>query len=396
MDPLLFTFAIAFLFYILIPGIGGFYVRSRWRNFRHRIIEASTYPRISYGIINSGPEGLIGKYRFFGTLEAIQENRIWVRNEKISLRADLSGCSVYLLPTNGYGERGENGNGNQGWQRDEEPQRVSWNKIFSLPEGTKMFISGPLYRENGRRIFRSEKGNPLTVVIYDGPEKTILRRSIWSGRQKNEYWNSFTPMSVTAGSFGLFIHAYTMFRDPILRFPAIVTLTVSLLPVVLFIPPGILLFFLYRRLWNRGRFLRAERDLLQLPLRFFPSDGEGPYQETVTPDGLPLAMVRIDKKANDNETVYRGNPTVRTSSLLKESVCSCIIGTPIRVDGRLQLQEPDDPMAEFLIVPDNPASLSDECARKAHLFEITAALVFTVGLLVNVTLVFMLFTLFLK
>lgn len=371
-------------------------MRSRWRNFRHRIIEASTYPRISYGIINTAPEGLIGKYRFFGTLEAIQENRIWVRNEKISLRADLSGCSVYLLPANDYEGRGENGNGNQGWQRDEEPQRVSWNKIFSLPEGTKMFISGPLYRENGRRIFRSEKGDPLTVVIYDGPEETILSRSIWSGRQKNEYWNSFTPMSVTAGSFGLFIHAYTMFRDPMLRFPAIVTLTVSLLPVILFIPPGILLFFLYRRLWNRGRFLRAERDLLQLPLRFFPSDAEGPYQETITPDGIPLAMVRIDTKTNGIEKAYLGNPTVRTSSLIKESDCACVIGTPIKVEGRLQLQEPDDPMAEFLLVPGNPASLSDECARKAHLFEITAAVVLTVGLLVNVTLVFLLFTLFLK
>jgi hypothetical protein len=67
-------------------------------------------------------------------------------------------------------------------------------------------------------------------------------------------------------------------------------LTASLLPLLIFIPPGILLFFLFRRLWKRGRILRAERDLLQLPLRYFDSVQDRNTVESPLPDGETFAM----------------------------------------------------------------------------------------------------------
>jgi hypothetical protein len=53
-------------------------------------------------------------------------------------------------------------------------------------------------------------------------------------------------------------------------------------------------------------------------------------------------------------------------------------------------------MAEYLLIPGNPARLSAECAKRAHLYEIIAAITFAVGLLVNIGLAFILFMYFIK
>jgi hypothetical protein len=284
---------------------------------------------------------------------------------------------------------------------DEEPEKISWNKIFSLPEGTKILISGSLFKEEGRPVFRSGKNRPLTVVIYDGPEETILRRSIWTGRQKNEYWNMITPGSITAGSFSLFIQTYILFRTPMLRFQALVALTASLLPVIVFVPPGILFFFLYRRLWRRGRILRAERDLLQLPLRFFPDPGDHSYQETSLPDGETIAMLRVSNSGKLPLHAVEGRIKMRKSVLLEQygkpdSQDYYIFGSPVQQGDTSMVEKPGDPMAEFLIIPGNPASLSAECARRAHLFELAAVAVFSIGLAMNISLVFFLLSVIIK
>jgi hypothetical protein len=401
MNSLIVTLLLVTIFYLLIPGLGAFYTRSRWRIFRKRILRASLFPHVSYGVYRTSQSEFIGNFRFFGYLEAIQEDRIWVRNREIALSADLAHCSIYVLPSLTVGKGPSEAIEIGQTLPDEEPRKIPWSRIFSLPEGTKIFIGGPLFNENGRSCFRNEKNNPLTVVIYDGAENGFLQRSIWTGRQKNEYWNLFTPGSLTAGSFSLFIQAYILLREPLMRLPALVSLTASLLPVIVFIPPGILFFFLYRRLWHRGRYLRAERDLFQLPLRYFPDPGADDYQTVTLPDGETLAMLR---KAHTSENPFHHcapGVKLRSSNVLQKDLEKLaeehyIFGKPDGSGNPVQFTAPRDPMAEFLVVPGNPAELSAQCAKRAHLFELTAGVVFGIGMLFNIVLVFALFTLIIK
>ena len=50
-------------------------------------------------------------------------------------------------------------------------------------------------------------------------------------------------------------------------------LSLAAAPVAPFLPPGVALYYLYRYFWKMARRLRAERDLLRLPLRYFPGSG---------------------------------------------------------------------------------------------------------------------------
>ena len=148
-----------------------------------------------------------------------------------------------------------------------------WRRIYSLPAGTPMFVGGSLELENGQgRVPRPGRASRWLVVIYDGPRETILPRAIGGGRQKNEYWNRFTLPALITGSFFLVVIAFLLLRFPPLRLPAILALTLSTFPLAPLLPPGVALYFLYRGLWKRARLLRAERDLLVLPLRYFPEE----------------------------------------------------------------------------------------------------------------------------
>ncbi len=386
------------LFFVVIPGLGAFYTRSQWRRFRRSIVDASLIPVISYQKIFTKQEGYEDEFRFIGSLEAIQGDYIWLRNEDLSLSADLKRSHVYVLPSYSYPEEEGFVEQNRETLPDEMPHKIAWNRIFSLPEGTKMFISGPFRTEHGKGMFRGTKTNPLTVVIYDGAERTILRRSIWGGRQRNEYWNFLTPGSLAAGSFSLFILGYILLRSPYLVLPAIFSFTASLIPVLIFAPPGILFFILYRNLWRRSRFLRAERDLLQLPLRYFQKPLSGtPTAETFLPDGSMYCMYRIQNIDLIDSPEVKENLKIRTVSLIQhlhDKVNDYYMFGSLPEQGSGFPVTPEDPMAEYLIIPGNPEELSLECAHQARKFEIQAILAYSLGLGGNFILVFVMLRLF--
>ena len=88
----LLTLAVAFLFFMLIPGLGAFSVRAKWRRFRAHMIVASTYAIMDHSDLSSENEGSV--FRFFGTLEAIQDtNRIWMRSGDVSAAVSSPTCS---------------------------------------------------------------------------------------------------------------------------------------------------------------------------------------------------------------------------------------------------------------------------------------------------------------
>ena len=380
---------VAVFFYAAIPGAGAFYVRSRWRRFRSRIIESSLFPPAEYHHLRTGSEGYVGNFRFFGDLEAIQgDDIVWLRDHGNTVSAEVNRVPVYWLPSSSSAEGEGLEERNEETLPDEMPVQVPWHRIFSLPEGTRMFVSGPLYSERGRGVFKSTKEVPLTLVIYDGTKESILRRAIWSGRQRNEYWNPFTPGSLTVGSFGLIIIAYILLRAPLLRLPALLSLAGSLFPLLPLLPPGLLFFFLYRIWWKRARLLRAERDMVQLPLRHFPGfSGKEPELSARLPSGETLHMAKFSDR--DAAIAALDGGKIRRATRLKvepqEFRGYYLFGGGSERVG--SLSRPADPMAELVLIPGNPIELSALCSKRARIYEILATAAVSAAVLVNLYVV---------
>jgi hypothetical protein len=273
--------AVAFFFYCFIPGLGAFFVRSRWRKFRKLLVEALEYPEVAYKDLHSQDARGVSsrRYYFLGVLEAIQEDDvIWLRSDEVALSADMRGQKVFLLPSQtisgtvfhpGAVEDGSLEDENESFLPDETPQIVAWEKVRSLPEGIQVLLAGTLHISSRTGRFRSGKKDELLVLFYDGDNASLLKRAVWHGRQRNEYWNPFTGVSLGAGILTGMILSYFFLSAPMNRFPAIVSITMSLVPIIPLLPPGLIFFVLYRKLWRRGRFLRALRDILKLPRRSF-------------------------------------------------------------------------------------------------------------------------------
>lgn len=380
METLLIIGFIAFLFYIALPGIGAFYVRSQWRRFRNLVVTSSLYPIVRYEQLRKRESGYIGKFRFFGVLEAIQEDQIWVRNGNITLSARLEKGSVYILPSFSFSAGEKVYEQNEETLPDEAPAKLQWKKIFSLPRGTKMLITGPLYLGKGQGVFQTGEEGTTMVMIYDGGAETILRRSIWGGRQRNEYWNLFTPGSLTLGSFASFIYGYTLLRESLHRVPALLSLSISLVPIIMLIPPGLFFFFLYRSFWKQGRFYRAERDILLLPLRYF-TETECIKGESTgdLPNGNTYSLKWYPQKQDIPVELYARGATIRTTSLLHTE--------DVEREGwyvfGFDADQKADPMAELVIIPGNPRILSQRCRDRARIYEFLSALLFGSGLFIN-------------
>jgi hypothetical protein len=198
-------------------------------------------------------------------LEAIQEDDvIWLRNGEVALSADMKGQKVFLLPSQAA-SGGADDDDDVSLLSEETPRVVAWEKVRSLPEGIHVLVAGTLHIKRGKGVFRSGKKGDLLVIFYDGDNASLLKRAVWHGRQRNEYWNLFTGASLGAGFLTGMILSYFFLSPPVSRMPAVLSIIMSLIPLIPVLPPGLVFFVGYRKLWRRGRFLRAERDILNLP-----------------------------------------------------------------------------------------------------------------------------------
>ncbi len=282
---------IAVLFYAALPAVGAIVARGRWRRFRTTVTTVSHYPTAGPGVMARDRSAPAGQYRFFGTLEAIQGNdRIWLTNGRFSVAADLRNVRVYLIP-----EIEQSGalSLSRGGASAAALGSVPWNRIFSLPEGTPVFVGGALFSEEGRAVFRNNGRTRLLVVIHDCPRENVVLHAISGGRQRNEYINPVTLPSVAIGSLSLVLLALSLLALPE-RLVALVALTAGLAPLAPFLPPGFPLYFAYRAAWKRARMLRVQRDVVRLPLRYFPASeaSRSPRRATLLPDLEPYIMVR--------------------------------------------------------------------------------------------------------
>ncbi len=376
--------ATAGLFYLAVPGVGAFVVRAQWRTFRMTINEASRFPMLNPRVLGRRKDGFIGCFRFFGTLEAIQgDDRIWIINGALSVAVDLRNVNVYLLPAAPSPD-----------QADTELRTVPWSRIFSLPEGTTILVGGALFGEDGRGVFRTQNKKRPLVVIHDCKREHIIQRAIWGGRQRNEYWNPFTLPSIITGSFSLFLLSYLLLGDSGQRIPALLALAMSLAPMSPFLPPAFPLYFLYRHFWKKARLMRAQRDVVKLPLRYFPPTRPGaardprPRRATLLPDLEPYIMLSGVQRPGEPPEIFSDGESVR----LPEETKRIFLSLPPRSEGRIGsanawyafgaysedgdgivLKRPEDPMAELILLPGNPEEIAEEYDRVARFYELVSA-----------------------
>lgn len=395
----IYIIALSIFFFLLVPGAGAFHVRNQWRQFRKYLLDATFRPFVSYADVHGAEEGPIGEFRFIGALEALEEDTVWLQNSRVTLSAFMNKCQVYLLPSQETVESEGFFENNIDILPDESPQRISWRNIFSLPEGTTVFITGLLFREAGRSVFKATRENPLIMIIFDGSKETIIRRSIWGGRQKNEYWNQFTLPSLIVGFFSLLIYAYRLFQGgALMRLPTVIALTFGLLPIIALLPPGIFGLFIFRNYWRRARILRAERDLLFLPLRYFISDENGntkvkDFEPARLPDGTLYSVKTVRTNIEMVSKICTSDLKVRVPSFASRPSRTEIeeyrlFGSPVPAGNEVFYLPAPDPMAEYLLIPGDPEGLSEQCNISARKFEYISVSSFALGIAANCILVF--------
>jgi hypothetical protein len=390
---------IAFVFFGLVPGVGAFLIRGQWYRFRQQLTQSSFLTVADISLLSRpAPDGQLGHFRFFGSLESIQgKNRLWVTDNNFTAGIDVEKVSLYLLRSYPIAERGVTEEFSEEAPPDEEPDYLPWKKIYSLPSGIQVFVSGPAVAEHGQLVFRPQEKDPLLLVIYDGARESLLKRCIWSARQKNEYYNPFTTVSLILGSLVLLLIAFLAALNPEFTPFALFALTLATFPVVYLFPPGVFLYFLYRFFWKRSRLLRSQRDLLLLPLRYFPPDADLAADCTTASLRNREQYVGARWKPGEKNSLFalnpqmkiRGNPLPGRSD---EEGAYYVFG----VRNEKGLQPSADPMVELVCLPGNPRRLAEACARKSKELGLVSAVCIFSGLLLNFTLIFVILLLVTK
>ncbi len=385
---------IVVLFYLLFPGGGAFYVRKKWKEFRKTLLKISFYPVLDYhGFRKVINEDLPVFYRFFGRIEAIQnDNEIWLRNGNFTVSADLRDVKIYIIPGFVSSENNaENYENNSEIILDEMPQVISWSRIFSLTENSEMMIAGPLFRESGKGIFRQTESETLTVLLFDGTKESLLKRAVWSGRHRNEFWNSITPVSVITGAFALFTATYVMFSGASLKYFKIFSICLSLLPIMPLFPPGVVLFFIYRKKWKEARFIRGERDVIKIPLRFF-SENDLLYDEKccVISEEVEYCFRKLTGPEEAEQLCRDKKLKIRSSSADR---CSGDIYYYFWNNQGKKDPTSYDPMLENVIICNNPYRTVEKCNAAARKNEFLSLFAFAAGLIINFTFTFYILTL---
>jgi hypothetical protein len=368
-SPLVPVLTVALVFYVVIPGIGAFGVRRRWRRFRSRVTHASLLPPVTYASVRARDAEASGggvNARFVGTLESIQgDHTVWVRGDQLTIAVDMGRADVYMVA------------GTEGEQPDSPPTRTTWSRVGSLPEGVKVLVSGRLDTTGQHPTIRAENGDPVLAVFFDGPSTTLVRRCVWSGRQVNEYWNSVTPGALAGGTFALIILAYLLLRQPLFIAHARIAIALAAVPILPLLPPGVAMFYLYRVAWRRGRILRAHRDVLRLPLRYFTADEQCtrlPDDELYCRESVVLA---------DLESGDRGGLVVIASPVGPPPPSVVVFGHPA-ADG---IEAPRDGLCEWVAVRGDPERESDICQRRARRFEVGSGVILGAGMVINFLIV---------
>jgi len=389
MNYLILILATTIFFYLLIPGIGAFIVRKQWTEFRKKLLVAASAPIIDFhkSRIAGGESEYLGNFKFFGSLEAIQDKyEIWLRSSNFTVTVDMQNVKIYLIPAfSSLEDKNDIFEKNREIIIDEMPQVLNWETFHSLSQQTDIMVCGPLFIEKGKVIFRNTDEESITFLIYDGKQESLLRRSIWAGRHRNEFWNILTPASLVAGSFSLFIIAYYLFSFPGFTIISRFTISLSLIPVMPLFPPGVVLFFTYRHFWKKARFLRAERDIIKLPFHYFAKTNFS--DENLCLDIWP-EMTYCYKKIQSKEEVIQicnnKNIKIRSISIIKNNISK---DDPYYYFYKSE-KKAQDPFIEEVIIHGDPMDIIKKCQHKSEIYDYFSLSIFSLGMMINFSLTY--------
>jgi hypothetical protein len=240
--------------YGIIPILGAFINRYKWRLFRNRFNELRQCPLLNYRLYCQ-LDNENKNFRFTGALESITDGHtLWVRGEDLTIPISLSSTKCFLLPKH------------EGEGMPEAPEEIHWNRISTLTEGAKVFIGGYVEIKENRLNFISTKDSPLMVIFYSCQDSELADNIIRSARSRGEYWNGVTPISLATGVLALIYIAASYVGRPAFRLVVISSIIAVFVPILPFLPPGFILTIPYRRLTQAARKLRADHDLARFGL----------------------------------------------------------------------------------------------------------------------------------
>ena len=211
-----------------------------------------------------------GDCRFMGEIESITDaHTLWIKGKDLTIpvslepdvqkntneKNDLIKAKCYLLPKH------------EGAGEPDAPEEIRWNRVSTLSEGIKVFVGGGIKMLNNRFIFSSTKDKPLTVIFYSCPDDKLAERIIRAARTRNEYWNSLTPISLAVGALTLIYIAASYLGRPAYFLTLITAFAAVFIPVLPFLPPGLIFTALYRRFTWYARKQRVNSDLAKFRQR---------------------------------------------------------------------------------------------------------------------------------
>ena len=251
--PVYLALAAALVFYVILPIVGAFAVRKQWRGFRTAVAAASLAPGLDAGPLHVQANSP-GWRCVQGDIEAMGgDDELWLRCDNATCVVDMRGAWVHLLT---------------GRAGDDHIERRRWSGLPSLGSGARAFVAGQVTFQNGRLSIGPGTGGSMLVILHDGDDSHVVRRSIKAGRHLNEYWNPVTQISLALGVMVMSVIATLVLPvRPTGGIPPLIvalTLTLAFAPILPLLPPGVLGFFAYRRFWRQARFCRARRDLESL------------------------------------------------------------------------------------------------------------------------------------
>ena len=371
------------LWYGFVPMVGAWFKRYQWFKFRNRfngfrmhpIMDSQVYWQQSKGTDEGGDARV---FRFIGEFESMTDSQIlWVQGKNMIVPVSLKNAETYLLPTQNEESTPEISDPGEG-----TPEKIRWNKISSLTEGTRVFVGGSLICLEGRWSFVSTKENPLMVIFYDGPDHSLATKTTWAGRHRGEYFNFITPYSLITGAVCLLFIAALFLPRPAFLLTVIVSLVAVFVPLLPLMPPGLLFTVIYRRLTWRSRILRAYSDLVKLPLGYFNVKNDAPLRGKRTlPDGELYGFVysaRLPSEVQDGKI-----------PMLIPEITELGRGDNWYVFGAVRPSEllpfrPKDPFATFGVLPGDPRKFAHRCTVKAYALEAVAWIMLLTGIALNI------------
>jgi hypothetical protein len=366
--------------YGLFPAVGAVFDRRSWRNFRQRFNELRLKPFLDYTAYQTTEAGL---FRFIGGFESTDGHTLWIRSSKLTVPVAIAGAQTYLLPMS-KGEAAPEAF----YPGEEAPERIRWDRVSALTEGARVFVGGLLKPLDKRMTFVSTKENPLLVIFYDGPDRSLANGVIRAGQYQNAYWNRITPYGLILGGFSLIIMAFSFLKRPAFRLTTIVAFIALFIPLYPLLPPGMLFTMLYRRLRRQAGIYRFCSELVRLPLLYF-APGE---KTTKLPDGEPYGCVSRDvlpsgegavPRLIPEEPLRKGRNWYIFGSLTGEEPppgeAEAKTAEPERVPGK-----PQDLFAPWGAIPGEPETLAKGYTLRGRLLEISSWVMLFTGLVINI------------